>query len=146
VATSTLLIARLARASGARLGRELDGVGLRRREFAVLDQLAEAGPVSQLGLGQALHIHPSNLVALLDGLEARGLIRRPRDPGDRRRYLLELSPKGRLALDRAAGAAGEIERELLAPLAPGERRQLKALLERVAAEACCAPGDRSHRR
>ena len=53
---------------------------MRTHEFAVLNHLAEAGPISQQELGQALRINPSNLVGLLDLLEADGLLVRARDP------------------------------------------------------------------
>jgi MarR family transcriptional regulator, lower aerobic nicotinate degradation pathway regulator len=125
--------------------RDLEGAGISRREYAVLDRLAASGPVPQQRLGQELHVHSSNLVAVLDDLEARGLIRRPRDPDDRRRYRLELSTKGAAALESARSAATEIERELLDPLSASERRELKTLLERVTI-ACCTPDDPRCRR
>lgn len=137
-AGTSQLIGRLARASGARMRRDLEGAGISRREYAVLDRLASTGPIPQQRLGQDLHIHSSNLVAVLDDLEARGLITRPRDPEDRRRYRLELSEAGHKALKSARAAASAIERELLDPLDASERRQLKQLLERVTV-ACCAP-------
>lgn len=132
------MLGRLARATGARMRRELEGAGISRREFAVLDRLKTTGPIPQQRLGNDLHVHASNLVAVLDELEARGFVRRPRDPADRRRYLLELSTDGEAALGRAGAAAAEIERELLEPLDAAERRELKSLLERVTV-ACCSP-------
>lgn len=131
-----LLILRLARASGMRLGAALADIEMRPHEFAVLDRLAEAGPLSQQALGQALRIHPSNLVALLDELESAGEIVRPRDPADRRRYLLELTPAGRDRLAGAKRATERVERDLLEPLTPGERAQLHAYLRRLTSHAC----------
>jgi DNA-binding MarR family transcriptional regulator len=144
-AGTSQLLGRLARATGARMRRELEGAGISRREFAVLDRLASTGPIPQQRLGQDLHIHSSNLVAVLDDLEERGLVRRPRVPDDRRRYRLELSDRGAEALLSARAAAAEIERELLDPLSASERRELKALLERVTI-ACCSPDDPRCRR
>jgi DNA-binding MarR family transcriptional regulator len=126
--------------------RDFEGVGISRREYAILDRLSASGPVPQQQLGQELHVHSSNLVAVLDELEARGLIRRPRDPEDRRRYQLELSQKGTAALKNARAAAAEIERTMLEPLDAAERRQLKELLERVTMVACCTPDDPRCRR
>ncbi len=139
-AGTSQLVCRLARATGARMRRDLEGAGISRREYAVLDRLAHSGPVPQQQLGQELHVHSSNLVAVLDELEDRGLIHRPRDPDDRRRYRLELSDEGQAALNSARSAAAEIERELLEPLSAAERRKLKSLLERVTV-ACCSPDD-----
>ncbi len=126
--------------------RELEGAGISRREYAVLDRLATTGPIPQQQLGQDLHIHSSNLVAVLDDLSERGLVRRPRDPEDRRRYRLELSDEGEKALSAARSAAAEIERAMLDPLDAAERRQLRELLERVTVVACCTSDDPRCRR
>ena len=75
-----LLIVRLARMAGYRLGEALAAMEMRTHEFAVLNHLAESGPLSQQELGRALRINPSNLVGLLDLLEADGLLVRARDP------------------------------------------------------------------
>ena len=138
-----LLILRLARASGRRLGESLQDLGMRAHEFAVLHQLAESGFLSQQALGEGLRIHPSNLVGLLDALEGDGLIARARDPEDRRRHLVQLTERGRDRLASAQRAALDAERDLLEPLSPSERDQLYAYLRRLAAHSCgtkaCGP-------
>ncbi len=131
-----LLILRLGRAAGMRLGSALAALEMRPHEFGVLSGLAETGPMSQGRLGERMRVHPSNLVALIDGLEADGLVVRRRDPADRRRYMIELTAAGRRRLERARQAAEETEDELLAPLSEAERRRLHSYLTRVAAHAC----------
>lgn len=145
-AGTSQLVGRLARATGSRMRQEFEGAGVSRREYAVLDRLSSTGPIPQQRLGQELHVHSSNLVAVLDELEGRGFIRRPRDPDDRRRYRLELSDEGASALRSAQAAAADIERTMLDPLNAAERRQLKELLERVTVAACCSPDDPRCRR
>ena len=115
---------------------------MRTHEFAVLHYLRDAGPLSQQDLGRALRINPSNLVALLDALQADGLIVRARDPEDRRRHLVGLTQDGDRRLLRARQAAEEAEQELLAPLSATERRAFVGVLERLATDAC---GHRSGR-
>src|SRR3954454_602779 len=118
-ATGTvLLLARLARTAGYRLGEALAAMEMRTHEFPVLNHLAEAGPVSQQELGVALRINPSNLVGLLDMLEADGLLLRVRDRTDRRRHLVELTHAGRRRLADAWQAAEAAEDDLLSPLTP----------------------------
>jgi DNA-binding MarR family transcriptional regulator len=134
-----LLFVRLAHVSRARLTEALDGMGLRPAEFAVLHHLAEGGPSTQLALARALRIHPSNLVALLDGLEGSGLLERERDPADRRRHVVALTDAGREWLEAAQAAARQAERELLEPLEADERAQLEGLLRRLAAHSCAGP-------
>jgi DNA-binding MarR family transcriptional regulator len=102
----------------------------------VLHQLAEAGPSSQQALAQSLRLHPSNLVRLLDELEGEGLVVRGRDPGDRRRYLLELTGGGKRVLQTAKRAAEQTEDDLVQPLSRTERRQLHDMLSRMTSHAC----------
>jgi DNA-binding MarR family transcriptional regulator len=53
-----------------------------------------AKPQSQRELARRLHYDPSNITALADSLEARGLIERRTDASDRRFRLLALTPEG----------------------------------------------------
>jgi MarR family transcriptional regulator, lower aerobic nicotinate degradation pathway regulator len=133
---SGLLILRLARASAWRLGRSLADSGLRWSDYAVLHHLESQGPVAQRELASALRIQPSNIVALLDQLQRGRLISRSPDPADRRRHRVELTPRGRAALERATKAARAAEADLLAPLSAAERREFRAFLVRLTAHTC----------
>lgn len=137
-----VLIFRLARLTGHRLSEALTALDMHTHEFAVLHHLEQAGPLSQQALGAALRINPSNLVGLLDALEADGLVLRPRDPTDRRRHLVELTAAGRQRLGRAKQAAVAAEQELLAPLTDREQKAFQDMLERLATHACGGPGRR----
>jgi DNA-binding MarR family transcriptional regulator len=143
IAFCGLLFARLARVSQRQLADALGPLHLRPHEFAVLRHLAQSEGLSQQELGWVLRIDPSNLVGLLDGLEAEGLLRRGSDPADRRRHVIALTPGGRQRLEQAINVVTKVEHELLAPLGAAERRQLETLLERVATHACTRrPGGR----
>lgn len=139
-----LLLLRLGRTSAVRLGAALGELRMHPHEFAVLHALWEAGPVSQGRLGETLRVHPSNLVAVIDGLEADELVLRRRDPLDRRRYLVDLTARGRRRLEQARHAAEQVEADLLAPLDEAERRRLHSYLARVAAHACAAGRGKGH--
>jgi DNA-binding MarR family transcriptional regulator len=142
---SGLLIMRLARAAGWRLGRGLADSGLRWADFAVLHHLEAQGAVAQRELASALRIQPSNIVAMLDELQGRGLLTRAPDPGDRRRHRVQLTARGLRAVTLAREAARRAEADLLAPLSPSERREFHAMLVRLTAHTCdrggfgCAP-------
>src|SRR6185503_9147613 len=131
-----LRVVRLSRMAGQRLGEALAAMEMRTHEFPVLNHLSESGPVSQQELGWALRINPSNLVGLLDLLEADGLLVRVRDPHDRRRHLVTLTAVGRKRLVRAWETAATAEADLLSPLSEHEREQLRSMLERLAGHAC----------
>ena len=131
-----MLIFRLARVTGYRLTQALAALEMRTSEFAVLHHLNQAGPLSQQELGGALRINPSNLVGLLDDLEDEGLILRPRDPRDRRRHLVGVTPAGHRRLAQAKRAVEQAERDLLSPLSATEQRELHEYLERLAGHSC----------
>ena len=57
--------------------------------------LHEAGCVSMTELSRARDVTPRNVTGLVDRLEAAGLVRRSRHATDRRRTMVDLTPRGR---------------------------------------------------
>jgi len=106
--------------------------GLRPRHLVALKLLSEQGAQGQRGLAEALSLDPSNVVGLLNELEERGLVVRRRDPADRRRHIVELSPAGEGELAAADGRLAHVEDQVLGALTGAERTALYALLQRAA--------------
>jgi DNA-binding MarR family transcriptional regulator len=104
------------------------------REVVLLRHVAAAEGQSQQALAEALQVPPSRMVALVDGLEQRGLLERRPIAGDRRVRALHLSQEGHRLLRKVMAASAEHEAELSTGLDSTERAQLIALLHRVAAE------------
>ncbi|MFB4296607.1 MarR family winged helix-turn-helix transcriptional regulator [Actinomadura sp. NTSP31] len=125
---TTFVLARVGRAGRVRMGRLMDEHGLGLWHFAVLAALDDTSPASQRELGTRLRIDPSDLVEVVGRLEAAGLVRRERDPSDRRRYVVEPTAEGRAELDEVARRAAELDDDLLAPLSAADR----AAFERMA--------------
>ena len=97
------------------------------RDLAILCVLAE-GPVSQSTLGTALEVNRTVMITVIDDLENALLVRRERDPADRRRYALRITPEGGSALRQMLQSADEAERTLTAGLGrPGTRRLAELL-------------------
>ena len=118
----------------------LERLGLHPRHFGMLSHLAASEGGSQQALSDALGIHRSAVVALVDDLEQRGLAERRRDPSDRRAYTLHLTPAGRDLLTDLERIATEHDADLTSALDPSERRQLISLLQRVAESQGLAAG------
>lgn len=123
-----------------RLSREaLRAAHARKDHFVVLAALAELGPASQAALSGRTRIYKSDLVAVLNDLEAGGWARRAPDPADKRRNVISITPAGerRLAeLDRVLEGVNE---QIMAPLDHDERAQLFHLLGRVNAHLAGLP-------
>lgn len=63
-------------------------------QFGVLDMLLHLGPLNQKMIGKKLLISKSNVVAVLDKLEKRGLVKRNRSAEDRRCIFVHLTENG----------------------------------------------------
>ena len=111
----------------------LEPHGLHPRAFGVLLALSAEDGQSQQQLSRSLGIPASRIVALVDDLQAAGLVARRPHPSDRRIYAVSLTPEGAKELDGAAAAALTLEQQLTAGLHERERAQLADLLSRVAA-------------
>jgi DNA-binding MarR family transcriptional regulator len=120
------LLTRLAKVVHRRTPEELLGMSL--RHFVLLSYLAERERVPQQELAEVFCMDASNLVLLLNELEDDSLVRRDRDPDDRRRHLVEITDAGHAALARAQEAREDIEEDVLGPLDSDERETLRRLL------------------
>ena len=112
--------------------------GLTGRELAVLIVLDGLGPASQQEAARGLAVDRTTMVALLDGLEAKGIVARRPAEEDRRRNLVELTPAGRETFTAALAASDEAERAFLAGVMDEQqaaefKAHLLALITRQAA-------------
>ncbi len=99
--------------------------------YRLLAALEEFGAASQAALGRRSGIDRSDVVATVNELACRGLVDRTRDPEDRRRNIVTITPAGVQQLRRLDGVLAGIQDELLAPLSADERDELAWLLRRV---------------
>ena len=127
------LLKRLGMAAKERSLPVYEEAGLHPYHHSILAVLDEGSRETQGAIADALGYDKSQLVGLLDELERDGLIERRRDPSDRRRQIVRITPAGRKTLDRLRRLARKLEDEFLAPLDEAERRELHELLVRLAA-------------
>jgi DNA-binding MarR family transcriptional regulator len=125
------LTGRVAETAAGLVAGALAAEGLRRQHFVVLSALAERGAASQAALGRRLLIDRSDMHGLLSELERDGLVARVRDPDDRRRMLVELTPAGARKLKRLDTRIDAAQEALVAPLSSADRRQLERLLTQL---------------
>src|ERR1700688_1944160 len=126
---SMILLTRLAKQVYRRSSEELLGMHL--RLLMALSYVRDHDGCPQQELAEALCMDANNVVLLLNELEELGYVTRRRDPGDRRRHLVELTASGRSRVHSAEKAQEEIEDELLQALDPQERATLWSLLTRA---------------
>jgi DNA-binding MarR family transcriptional regulator len=95
-------------------------------------------------LARDLELSSGAMTSRLDRLEELGLIRRLRDPDDRRSVVVELTPEGKDAWDAAAEIQGRKEAFFASALTPEEQRQLNGLLRKLMLAFEARESDRAH--
>jgi DNA-binding MarR family transcriptional regulator len=123
------LLSRLSKAVYRRTSESMLGMSL--RHYMALSYIADPGAVSQQQLAEILCIDANNTVLLLNEMEGQGLIRRVRDPADRRRHLVEPTEHGHDLFQRAQTARESVEDEVLGTLSTSERATLHRLLAKA---------------
>ena len=116
-----------------------DELGMSMKEFSTLNFVRDADGVTQGELGTRMCVDANTVVQLLNSLERRGFAVRERDPQDRRRHLVRITPKGTRALMRAEGALDRSTAAVLGPLSEDDRRQLQELLAKALGDGASAP-------
>ncbi|MEQ9813007.1 MAG: MarR family transcriptional regulator [Azospirillaceae bacterium] len=112
--------------------RHAGGFGITPGQFGVLVLIAANEGLSQTELGEALGIDRSTMVAVIDRLEARGIVVRAPSPRDRRSYALRLSEAGRALVAEMRPAIQAHQDSLAGRLGPGEADTLLRLLAKLA--------------
>jgi DNA-binding MarR family transcriptional regulator len=132
VASPTFLLKRLGFNAKERSMKAYEQTGLHPYHHGILTMLGERSLETQGAIADALGYDRGQLVGLLDELEERGLVERRRDPNDRRRHIVRITPDGEKTLRQLRALSKQIEDEFLSPLDDEERANLHALLYRLA--------------
>ena len=127
---SIVLLTRLSRLIYRRATEDV--LGMRLKAYMTLSSLRD-GPLPQSELCVTMHLDPNNCVLMLNDLEDAGHVERRRDPVDRRRHIVEMTPSGHKAMLQAERAMETLEEDVLGALAPEEREVLRGLLARALA-------------
>jgi DNA-binding MarR family transcriptional regulator len=126
------LLAKLGFVMKARALAEFERAGYDAYHYSLLALLDEGARETQATIADVLGVDRSQLVGILDALENRGLVERRRDPHDRRRHVVSLTPAGRRELVKLRAVIAGVEDEFFAPLDPASREALHDALLRLA--------------
>jgi MarR family 2-MHQ and catechol resistance regulon transcriptional repressor len=111
--------------------RHIQSLGIGASDFAVLEALLHKGPLPVNTIGGLIHLTSGSITAAIDRLEAKGLVQRRNDPGDRRARIVHLTAAGRRLISSAfADHEAALERAC-AGLDPEERSHAAALLKKL---------------
>jgi DNA-binding MarR family transcriptional regulator len=102
-------------------------------QFAILNALIDDPGEDQVTLAAKVAFDAATFGSVVGRLEAKAWVRREADPSDRRRKLLWITAKGRLAAQRMKRAVGKAQVRILQPLRAAERQQLVTLLGKLVA-------------
>jgi len=130
-------ITRLTRAEMDRRTSET-GLGLTPGEGRTLTHAARAGAVRQNVLAERMAVEAMTLSAALDRLEARGLIERRPDPGDRRAKLVHLTAAGDEVLARIQPVGAGLRSDASKGIAPADWQRFLDTLKQVRANLSSA--------
>lgn len=111
--------------------RDIGRLGLGFSDFAVLELLLHKGPTPVNTIGTKVGLTSGSITSAVDRLEAKQLVERRDDPGDRRARIVHLTPAGEKLI---ACAFAEHERAMeraVCGLTPEERDQALGLLKKL---------------
>jgi len=125
---------KLLRASKAVLGRiekRLAQDGLTATQIGVLEGILHLGPLTQRELGRKVLTSAGNMTDVIDKLAARGLVTRARAPQDRRSVIVDLTPTGRVRIEKTFPQHAQDIAAAMTGLDATELATLEALLRKL---------------
>ncbi|MEU7813590.1 MarR family transcriptional regulator [Pseudonocardia sp. NPDC049154] len=137
---SAFLLAQLGAYAAGRFAERIAELDLTPPQTGLLRAIAAEPGQSQQALARLLGTPPSRLVALVDGLDERGLVERRRNPDDRRLHALHLTQDGEALLRRIAEVGRAHDDAICGPLDEADRARLRDLLARLADAHGLTPG------
>jgi MarR family transcriptional regulator, organic hydroperoxide resistance regulator len=119
----------------------LDEENITIAHWIYLRVLAERGELNQLELSKRVGMASTTAVPALDSMEKRGLLKRRRDPKDRRKYYVVLTEKGRRLVDKLLPKIGNMIVESLHGITWEETRIFWRVANHIAKNLAEMAGD-----
>jgi len=115
--------------------------------YVMKDRGCLLGEISEL-----LMVSPANITGLVEGLVKKGMATRIEDPGDRRKRLAEITPRGIAFVEMLVPSSAEFFKEVFASITTKDKRQLCERLGQISTlllpywekrKELCLPGPKS---
>jgi MarR family transcriptional regulator for hemolysin len=123
----------------------LAGVGLKASEGYLLAHVHTHGPMTQTQLAEGLGIGRAATGALIDALEARGLVERSAHAADRRVWLVATTQRAAPLVEETIAIDATLRQQLWTGIAQAERRQLSDILRRLQGNLAAILDDQNER-
>jgi DNA-binding MarR family transcriptional regulator len=124
------VIKQLELAVRAQLDEIVRSAGITALQYTALTVLDHHDGLSLAQLARDSFVTPQAAADLVANLERRELVRRDRNPVDRREVVVSLTADGRQILADRAGAVQQLERQMIESLDENEARTFRSLLDR----------------
>ncbi len=127
--TMIYLIKQVELASRTELDELTRPAGLTALQYTALTVLEQHPDLTAAHLARHSFVTSQSMADMVTALLDRGLIKRHRDLGDRRRLVIALTPAGRALLEELRPRVAELEEQMLAPLNSSEVLELRQALQ-----------------
>ena len=127
----TYLLALMERLTRLQAGCGLDKCPLTSQELKAVNLLGRTGPSKMRDVADHLMLAVSSTTALVDNLEAKGMVRRERSESDRRVVLVRLTEEGRQQYEKAAQEYLKFCQGMLLTLDPKDQDLLLELYRKM---------------
>jgi DNA-binding MarR family transcriptional regulator len=100
-------------------------------QYSILTIIERNPGLKQTQVSDALGIKRTNFVAMIDELEARGLVRRDEAPADRRSNALVLTAAGEALMPKLHDTSAAHEKRIIAALGPRRHVEMASTLSKL---------------
>ena len=122
------LVKRLELLVRSRLEELVRPAGITALQYTALTVLERHDGLSAAQLARDSFVTAQSMADMVRALETRGLVRRERNPSNRRELLILLTGAGRALLDDLAGPVGELEERMIRDLTSRQVGQFRTTL------------------
>jgi DNA-binding MarR family transcriptional regulator len=126
-------IRRLQQVAVALFAHGVDGIDITPVQYAALAALEREPRCDQATLGTLIGYDRATIGGVVDRLEGKGWVAREAGQADRRMKLVSLTARGAGVLRRVTGNVERVQRALMKPLTPAQRRHFERLCHKLLA-------------